>query len=410
MMYLNLRLLAVAGGLTLLAGCSTILPGSSLSLDSDDRVPAPTVAPEMSDVKVRVFSITPEYLATMPAPPVVVPVPNPALDAELQRYEYRIGAGDMLSVMVWDHPEFQGNAVASAGGGGVAAMAAGAGIGGMPAAPSPVDGSRAPQGLSVQVQRDGMIYFPFIGRLKVAGSSLPAVREQLTRGLSRFIQSPQIDVAVSGFRSQRIYLTGDLPRAGSLPITTEPLTLFDAITQIGLVPTPDMESVTLVREGVRRNYSLEKLFRYGDTSQNVLLRNNDMLHFARNFSRKVFVLGETTSKVAGSTPTTGPGLAIPNDGLTLAAALAAAGGLDQLAANPRGVFVMRASTEVARGIDVYQLDLSNATAYVLADRFPLKQRDFVYVTAAPIVRFNRVMQQILPSVANLFFLSNLGGN
>lgn len=408
MLHRNLRLFMVAGGLALLAGCSTVLPGTSLALDADHRVPSPSVSPELSDVKVRVFSITPEYLATMPAPQVIAPVPNPALDAELQRYEYRIGPGDMLSVMVWDHPEFQGNAIASAGPGMAATMAAAGG--GLPAVPSPLDGSRAPQGLSVQVQRDGMIYFPFIGRLKVAGSTLPVVREQLTKGLTRFIQSPQIDVAVSGFRSQRIYLTGDLPRAGSLPITTEPLTLFDAITQIGLVPTPDMESVTLVRDGVRRSYSLEKLFRYGDTSQNVLLRNNDMLHFSRNFSRKVFVLGETTSRVAGSTPTTGPGLQIPNDGLTLGAALAGAGGLDQLAANPRGVFVMRASTEVDRGIDVYQLDLSNATAYVLADRFPLKQRDFVYVTAAPIVRFNRVMQQILPSVANLFFLSNLGGN
>ena len=53
--------------------------------------------------------------------------------------------------------------------------------------------------------------------------------------------------------------------------------------------------------------------------------------------------------------------------------------------------------------DVYQLHARNATALVLADQFTLQARDIVYVTAAPIARWNRLIAQILPSIQTLYY-------
>lgn len=266
----------------------------------------------------------------------------------------------------------------------------------------------------MQVQRDGTIFLAYAGKVSVAGKSVPAIRDLVTKALSKYIQKPQVDVGVISYQSQRVYLTGDIGRSGTLPITADPLTLFDAVTRIGLAPTPDLETVVLIRNGTRQSFSLERLLRQGDGRQNTLLRHGDVLNFTRNNSRIVFVLGEIGGGVSagassgGALRTRGK-VAIDADGLTLGEALAQAGGISELTAKPTGVFVLRGSRNEAGQpfIKVFQLDATNATAYILADQFQLQPRDFVYVTAAPVVRFNRVMSNIVPFATNFLLFGNL---
>jgi polysaccharide export outer membrane protein len=47
---------------------------------------------------------------------------------------------------------------------------------------------------------------------------------------------------------------------------------------------------------------------------------------------------------------------------------------------------------------VYHLNASSAVGFMLADRFPLEARDVVYVSPAPITRWNRFLSQLLPSI------------
>jgi len=405
-------LLCAALGLTVsMSGCA-LIPGTHLYYTEKD-----VVAPEPntpSELPIAVYPITPALVAAQPeAPAPSSPEANVELTEALAGYEYRVGAGDVLVVSVWDHPEFSlsvatGAVSSSSGNSNMAALAPGAAAGALAGLSQPLpDVPATTRASGVQVQRDGSIFLAYAGKINVAGKPVPVIRELVTRALSKYIQKPQVDVAVQSFNSQRVYLTGDIGKSGVLPLTTEPLTLFDAVTRIGLAPTPDLETVVLIRDGERTSYSLERLFKLGDATQNVLLRHGDVLNFSRNLDRVVFVLGEVGGNTQGQSKA--GRVDIGADGLSLGAALAQAGGLNQLTAKPTGVFVMRGVTAAdgKRSVQVFQLDASNATAYVLADRFKLQQRDFVYVTAAPVVRFNRVMSQIIPFASSFLIFNNL---
>ena len=70
------------------------------------------------------------------------------------------------------------------------------------------------------------------------------------------------------------------------------------------------------------------------------------------------------------------------------------------------MFVVRPAGEgTDHGIAVFQLNAKDAAALVLADSFQLQPRDIVYVTAAPLARWNRVLSLLVPTVSAVY----LGG-
>ena len=173
------------------------------------------------------------------------------------------------------------------------------------------------------------------------------------------------------------------------------MTLIEAISQSGgLTETADWTQVTLKRGDKEMTYSLRDLYQHGDTQENIVLRPGDIVHVARNDQNKVFVLGEVR------TPKSYP---VGRHGMTLAEALSVAGGLYNQTADASGVFVIRqADPDSGYIAKLFQLDASNSTALVMAEQFELQQRDIVYVTAAPVARWNRVISQILPSLTGLY--------
>ncbi|GIC77261.1 polysaccharide export protein [Moritella sp. F3] len=361
-----------------LAGCT--VPGAYLNIDdkqttanSDDGNSSASV--DILD-RVNLYPLTADKMATYKAPRLSAQI-NPELDTQLAAYEYHVGAGDILNVTIWDHPELT----------------------------IPAGSYRSASESGNWVHADGTIFYPYIGFVPVAGKTVVEIRAMLTKKLAKFIETPQVDVNVAAFRSKKTYITGEVDKPGQQFITNVPLTLLDAINHAGgLAEDADWRNVTLTRQGVEQKLSLHALMQRGDLTQNRLLMPGDIVHVPRNDGQKVFVMGEVNEPKL---------LKIDRAGMSLTEALSNVGGINQLAADATGIFVVRANRTVDTDnaetapdsetdaniiADIYQLDISNAAALVIGTEFELQPYDIVYVTAAPITRWNRVIGQILPTV------------
>ncbi|MGP9833537.1 polysaccharide export protein [Marinobacter sp. NSM] len=317
---------------------------------------------------VRVERIGPKHLKNAVAASVAPPPEEILLDDS--QYQYRIGIGDVLQITVWDHPELT----------------------------IPAGGERSSQESGNVVNENGSIYYPYIGYVDVEGRTAQEVREEVSNRLSRFLENPQVDVSIAAFRSQRIYVSGAVETPGVYPLTNVPTRLVDAISQAGGVePNGDWRNVILTRKGKDYRLSLKDVLERGDVSHNVLLKSGDVVNVPLGDDRKVFVLGEVNRTRT---------LPMGRNGLTLAEAISNVGGLNERQSSATGVFVIRRSPEANLDsdhlIDLFQLNLKDATAMVVADSFTLENRDLVYVTAAPLARWNRVVSLLVPSFTALF--------
>ncbi|WP_348678848.1 polysaccharide export protein [Alcanivorax profundi] len=355
----------LALGVAFIAGC-TVVPGAYHSptpgwfLDEDEIAegePLPDV--------VKVHAIGTAILKRERVHPVDKGVPD-EINLSDDQYDYQVGPGDVLQITVWDHPELT----------------------------IPAGSLRSSEESGNWVHNDGTIFYPYVGIINVEGLKVTEIRDMITDRLSRYIEKPQVDVSVAAFRHKRIYVTGEVDEPGLYPVTNVPTRLIDAIGEAGgLTQSADWSSVVLTRNGKDYRLSLRDIYQYGNTSQNILLQPNDVINVNPVTDAKVFVLGEVGKASS---------LQMGRNGLTLAEALAENGSFSQQESDASGVFVFRkASLGADHGIDIYQLNAKDAAALVMADSFDLRERDIVYVTAAPLVKWNRVLRLLVPSMTTL---------
>jgi len=271
--------------------------------------------------------------------------------------DYRIGSGDVLNIIVWGHPELT----------------------------IPMGEFRSADEAGTVVSENGTIFFPYAGVVEVAGLTIPEVRALLTEELARVIEDVQLEVRMAAFRSKRVYVVGEVEEPGIYAITDVPMTVVEAINRAGgLTEDADESRVLLNRQGSASRIDLLALYERGDLSENVLLRDGDIVNVPDNDLNKVYLLGEIRS----------PGTyRIEKGRLTLAEALSDAGNINMGLANPYQIFVVRGGPTP----EIFHLSAKEPDALLLAEGFPLQRRDIVYVDTADLARWNKFISNLLPT-------------
>ena len=284
--------------------------------------------------------------------------------------QYLIDAGDVLSIVVWDHPELASATRAPQS----------AGI-----SSSDPDASTTPAAGFV-VDYAGMVQFPYAGVLKMAGLSEEQARSLLTTQLARYINKPKVSLRVQAYRSKRVYIDGEVKSPGLQAINDITMTLIDAINRAGgFLPTGDQSQIILNRAGTIYRLNLLRLLQKGINPADIVLVNGDIVSVLSRDESKVFVSGEVTVPRA---------LIMHNSHLTLNEALGESGGVNVTTGDGRQIYVVR---KTAKGPMVYQLDATSPGAMATAEEFELNPKDVVYVAPNALTNWHRGISLLFPS-------------
>lgn len=283
---------------------------------------------------------------------------------------YTIGTGDVLSIVVWDHPELAGA--------------------GMPAAASQPDPSTVATSNASSpgfvVDHKGRIQFPFAGLLPVTGLTEEQARALLTEKLAKYIANPNITLRVQSYRSKRVYIDGEVKTPGLQAINDIPMSLVEALNRAGgVLPTADQSRIAIERGEQRYNINLRELVQKGINPGHIMLAPGDVVRVRSRDESKVFVSGEVISPKA---------LTMHDGRLTLNEALGESGGVSPLSGDARQIYVVRKTPEGTTR--VFQLDARVTGALAMAEEFQLKPKDVVFVAASPLANWNRALSLLIP--------------
>ncbi|MEJ0095228.1 MAG: polysaccharide biosynthesis/export family protein [Methylocella sp.] len=293
--------------------------------------------------------------------------------------EPRIGIGDTVSVTIWE-----------------------AGAGGLFSAPIATDrfstGSKSATIPDQIVGRDGSISVPYAGRVSVAGRTTRDVQTIVEHALAGKAIEPQVLINVPKSVSNSVTVTGEVANGARVPLSVKGDRVMDVIATAGGIRAPVNETyVQLSRGDETVRVAMTRVS--SDSKENIYLRPNDVLTLIRD--PQTFIAYGATGKNAE----------IPFDaeGISLSQALAKAGGLLDERADPAGVFIFRFEPEsVVRALRpdsslivhnqvtpvVYKLNLRDAASLFIAQSFRVQNRDLLYVSNAPIMDTQKIMQVV----------------
>jgi polysaccharide biosynthesis/export protein len=163
--------------------------------------------------------------------------------ADAKPEDYRLGAGDLLKIAVFDHDEL---------------------------------------GIEARISQSGNITFPLIGQVPVAGLSTRDAELLLARRLIEggFVKQPQVSVLVADYQSQKVSVMGQVAKPGQYPLDASKRVLDALALAGGVLNDTAAEDVTLVRaNGTRVVIDLQKLFD-GDPAANLVVQDSDTVFVA----------------------------------------------------------------------------------------------------------------------------------
>ena len=348
----------------------------------------PTTAQVMDQAKKEeqrrfdIVEIDPRAIAALSAQPAE------SLRTRFERYGApptpTIGIGDSVSVSIWE----------AAGGGLFGAAAPGENT--TVTVPSPTAGGAHSVTIPEQVVGpDGGISVPYAGRVRVAGRTPLQVQQTIEQSLAERAIEPQAIVTITKSVSDAVTVSGELVSGARVPLSVRGDRLLDVIAAAGGAKSPLYETfVRLSRDDVTMTIPMDRLV--SDPEENIYVWPGDVITLfqaPQTFS----VFGATTNNMQ---------IAFDAERMNLAQAVAKAGGLQDLRADPEGVFLFRfepppvvkalgapplatASAPDGESPILYHLNLRQVDGYFLAERFPIEDNDLIYVANAPLTELQK---------------------
>jgi polysaccharide biosynthesis/export protein len=283
----------------------------------------------------------------------------------------RIGVGDVVAVTIWE-----------AAGGGLFTGSVGENTG---------VGSRSTTLPPQTVDRNGTIKVPYGGRIGAAGKTTAQVAAEVEAGLKGNAINPQAIVNVIQADSTAATVVGNVTGSASVPLSIKGDRLLEVVAKAGGIKSPTVETFIRMTRGNRTVVEPLSII-LEHPAENVFVKPGDSIY--------VFSTPQTFTALGAVTHS--GDLPVDRENFTLADALGAAGGLIDLQADARGVFLFRFERpEVLRAIRgdssflakdgpprvIYRLQLTDADSYFSAKSFPVQPEDLIYVSNAPSVDF-----------------------
>jgi len=146
--------------------------------------------------------LAPSFPSSQQPPPSQAPAagrqqPPPPREEKDQISAYVIGSDDVLNIYVFDEPDLN-------------------------------------QSTKYRVDADGMVTFALVGRVRAAGRTVREFQDDLIARLAQgYIRNPQLRVDVESYRSQNVYVSGEVRSPGKVPMSGPTMTLVEALALAG---------------------------------------------------------------------------------------------------------------------------------------------------------------------------------
>src|SRR5277367_1264436 len=281
-----------------------------------------------------------------------------------------VGIGDSVAVTIWQSAPGGGPSGASSGG----TASADGGGGQTVVVPEQVVGA------------DGGITVPYVGRVTAKGRTPAEIGDSIEHLLAERIVVPQVLITVPKGISGTATVLGEVVTGARVPLSGRGDRLLEVIAAAGGAKAALYETdVHLSRNETTASISMDRLV--SDPGENIYVWPGDIITLVKA-PQTFSVFGATQSNMQ---------LPFNASRLSLAQAVARAGGLTDMLADPAGVFLFRFEPQpVAAALDIpasadlpsekvpvlYHLNLRNASGYFLASHFPVQDDDIIYVAGA----------------------------
>jgi polysaccharide export outer membrane protein len=250
---------------------------------------------------------------------------------------------------------------------------------------------------SQAVDVNGNITIPYAGAIRARGRTAAEIQQAIVDALKDRAIEPQAVVSVVDQRTSLITVLGDVGRAGRLPAQLTAERILDTISRAGGTAGPGPDEWVMLERNGRRALSPFGALIY-EPANNIYVHANDIIYVYREPQTYLAfgALGQQQQIPFGTWR------------ITLAEAVAKAGGLADAAADPASVFLYRGETrDVAEaiGIDVskfqgpiipviYNINFRNPATYFLATTFEMRNKDVIYVSNSVSVEATKFISYI----------------